>query len=368
VSTDLRRLAVLALTPYPIESANTRFRLAQFVPALASHRIDVTYRPFVDPRTFRRLYDRKTRGLTALGLLAGAARRVGDIARARRADVMLVLREAVIGGPPVVEALAAAIGRIPLVLDLDDPTWVGYRSPTHGRVATLVRRPGKTEALIDRAAAVTCGSQGIADVVAGRGTTAVLLPPSVDMGVFRPRRASPPADPPVVGWIGTHSTYPYLADRLPALAEVARERSFRLRVVGAGPHQASAGALDVEWREWHLATEPDEFAALDVGLYPLPAGDAWAAGKAGLKSVQYLASGVPFVASPVGGAGEIGVPGATHLEATTLEDWQAALHKLLADPALRAALSSAGREHAVAHHTHVEAAAVLADVLRAAAR
>jgi len=123
---------VLALAPYPYEGASTRFRLGQFVPALAAQGIDVKVRPFIDGPTFRVLYQPSARGRAALGLLRGAAGRLVDLVRARDADVVLVLREAVIVGPPVVEVLATAIGRCPLVLDLDDATWVPYRSPTHG--------------------------------------------------------------------------------------------------------------------------------------------------------------------------------------------------------------------------------------------
>jgi len=253
------------------------------------------------------------------------------------------------------------------VLDLDDATWVRYESPTHGLLAGLLRPPGKTFRLIDRATCVTCGSPYVAAEVAARGGTAVLLPPAVDTTTYRPAADRPAADLPVVGWIGTHSTYPCLEAVLPALRAVARTHPIRLRVVGSGRPAPDLPGIDLDWRDWSLEREPDDFASLDVGLYPLPAGDAWAAGKAGLKSVQYLACGVPFVASPVGGAKTIGVPGSTHLTAATPDEWQASLEKLIADPGLRARMGADGRRHAVAHHTAGAAAATLAEVLWAVA-
>ncbi len=356
-----RRLQVLALMSYPVEAASTRFRLVQLLPGLANAGIDVSVRPFLDTRTWYGLYDRTATAQVMAGLLTGATKRLVDLARARHADVVLVLREALIAGPPVLEALALAVGRCPLVLDLDDPTWVGYDSPTYGRLARLAKWPGKTAALIDRADTVTCGSAYVARFVASRGRPFVVVPAVVDTDVFRPGPRT--GRVPVLGWVGTHSTFPYLDAIAPALAEVARSHQFRLCIVGSGAARMSLPGLDVEYREWDMAREPADFASFDVGLYPLP-DDPWARGKSGLKSVQYLASGVAFVASPVGAAAEIGVVGTTHLLAATTAEWVSALSRLLDDPCGRGQMGEQGRNYALEHHTAAIGARLLGDTLR----
>lgn len=356
---------MLALAAYPETAAATRFRLVGLLPELRAAGIDVTVRPFLDAATYRTLYDRRAMGRTAVGLVTAAARRVGDLVRARRADAVLVQREAMIFGPPAVEILTAALGRCPLVLDLDDPTWISYDSPTYGALGRVLKWPGKTLTLIDRAAVVTCGSRRVVDFVTARGTTAFLVPPTIDTDHFRPRSTESGAVP-VVGWIGTHSTAPYLQAVAPALAAVARHRPFRLRVVGAAPVQVSVPGVDTDNVEWSLAREAQDFAAMDVGLYPLPADDEWAAGKSALKSVQYLACGVPFVASPVGAAADIGLPGTTHLVATDRQDWESALGRLLTDEAARSQMGASGRRYALAHHTTQIGGRLMADAIRTA--
>jgi glycosyltransferase involved in cell wall biosynthesis len=352
---------VLALTPAPEQSAATRFRVLQLAPALAGAGIRLDVRPFLDQAAFAGLYDRARWKTTSVRLAVAAARRVIDLARVHRYDVVLVQREAMLAGPPVVEALASL--RRPLVLDLDDPTWVAYDSPTYGRLARALKAPGKALWLIDHARAVTCGSTYVERFVAARGRRAALVRTVADPAVFHPMEQPEGRGRIVVGWIGTHSTWPYLAAVLPAIEAVGRRHPITLRVIGAGVEVPAVPGVDIDQRAWRLEREPADFATLDVGLYPLTA-DAWSVGKSGLKAVQYLACGVPFVVSPVGAGAEVGVAGETHLVADGPGEWVGALDRLCADAGLRRRLGEAGRRHALGHYSVDRAAGALGAVLR----
>ncbi len=147
------------------------------------------------------------------------------------------------------------------------------------------------------------------------------MPNGIDVDHLRPatgRRRDD--DLPTVGWIGSHSTYPYLEAVFPALEAVGRRSPFRLLIIGSGRTSASVPGVPTEVRSFVLEREAEDFASLDVGLYPL-ADDPWARGKSGLKALQYLAVGVPYVASPVGVVADIGIPGTTHFEAMSNEQW-----------------------------------------------
>src|SRR3954454_10164101 len=128
-------MKVLALASYPVEAAATRYRLQQFVAPLAERGISLDVRPFLDSRLFTTLYRRDNLPRTALGVLKASLERLGDVWGADDADVVLVQREAMLFGPPVVEWLTTRVGGRPLVLDLDDATYVRYTSPTFGRLA-----------------------------------------------------------------------------------------------------------------------------------------------------------------------------------------------------------------------------------------
>jgi glycosyltransferase involved in cell wall biosynthesis len=357
---------VLALASYPVEAAATRYRLQQFVGPLAERGVTLDIRPFLDSRLFASLYRRGEAARTAVGLLRSAVARAGDVGAARRADVVLVQREAMMLGPAVVEWLATHMGGRPMVLDLDDATYVAYKSPTYGRLGSALKWFSKTDDLIAWARVVTCGNRSIADYVERRGARARVIPTVVDTEVFRPARPAGESGPPVLGWVGTHSTFPYLESIFPALERLARRLPFRLKVVGAGREEVRVAGVEVENLAWELGREVADFQSLDVGLYPIVPSE-WATGKSGFKAIQYMAVGVPFVASPVGVNTEVGEAGVTHFLAETEEEWEEALARLVGEAALRRAMGEAGRRHALAHYTVPAQADKLAAALREAA-
>ncbi len=139
---------VLALSSYPVEAAATRYRLVQYVAPLAERGIRLDVRPFLDSRVFASLYRRGELARTAVGILRAAVRRLGDVVAARGIDVLLVQREAMILEPPLAEWLMTRVGNCPLVLDLDDATYISYSSPTYGHLGKVLKWPGKTDRLI----------------------------------------------------------------------------------------------------------------------------------------------------------------------------------------------------------------------------
>jgi glycosyltransferase involved in cell wall biosynthesis len=172
---------------------------------------------------------------------------------------------------------------------------------------------------------------------------------------------------PVIGWVGTHSTFQYLATTFPALQRLAREHRFRLKIVGAGRDDIDLAGVEVENLAWNMEREIADFQSFDIGLYPIVEDD-WSVGKSGFKSVQYMAVGVPFVATPVGACAEIGEPDVTNFFARTEDEWYTRLSQLLSDRALMRRMGAAGRQHAIEHYTVAPQADKLSEAFRSVAR
>ncbi len=362
-------MKVLGLASYPVEAAGTRYRLQQFVAPLAKQGLSLTVSPFISSATFRTLYQRRALPRSALTMLKSTLMRLGVIRLLKQSDVVLVQREAMIFGPPVFEWLAARVFKRPLVLDLDDATYVPYTSPTYGKFGRALKWFQKTDDLIRWAKVVTCGNRAIAEYVESRGAVARIIPTVVDTDVFAPRPRTTDGQL-VLGWIGTHSTFPYLQAIFPVLQSLAKTHRFKLKVVGAGNSAVSITGVEVENLEWRMEREVADFQSFDVGLYPIDPSlyaEKWAAGKSGFKAIQYMAVGIPFVAAPVGAMAEIGEAGLTHFAATTDAEWFQRLELLLADSQLRETMGAAGRRHVVTHYSLADQADKLARAIQEAA-
>ena len=362
-------MKVLGLASYPVEAAATRYRLQQFVGPLAKQGVSLTVSPFISSSTFETLYQRRAWPRTALTLLKSTLMRLGVVWSLKQSEVVLVQREAMIFGPPVLEWLAARVFKRPLVLDLDDATYVPYTSPTYGKFGRALKWFKKTDDLIRWASVVTCGNRAIAEYAESKGAIARIIPTVVDTDVFGPRpRVS--NGPLVLGWIGTHSTFPYLQAVFPVLQDLAKTHPFKLKIVGAGTSAVNIPDVEVENLEWKLEREVEDFQSFDVGLYPIDPSlysEKWAAGKSGFKAIQYMAVGIPFVAAPVGAMADIGEAGVTHLLATSHEEWFRRLELLLADAQLRQRMGAAGRRHVVEHYSLADQTDKLASALHEAA-
>lgn len=361
---------VLGLASYPIESAATRCRMIQFVEPLAERKIDLTVSPFLDSRKFADFYAKGNFVRKVFGIWQPVLHRLVQSFSVRSFDLLFVQREAMFFGPAFFENLYQKIGNVPLVLDLDDATYVGYESPTYGKLGSFLKFFGKTDKLIRQASVVTCGNRFIAEYVREKGTEAVIIPTVVDTKIFRPIEKT--NEVPVIGWIGTHSTFPVVESIFPVLQRLAKKHEFVLKIVGAGREKVEIEGVKIENLNWNLEREVLDFQSLDIGLYPVKTSDSasseWILGKSGFKAIQYMAVGVPFVVSPVGVCAEIGVPDETHFSATSDEQWYNSLDKLLSDSALRGRMGADGRKYSQAHYNLPSQADILAETFRQACR
>jgi glycosyltransferase involved in cell wall biosynthesis len=100
--------------------------------------------------------------------------------------------------------------------------------------------------------------------------------------------------------------------------------------------------VDVECVDWTEDSEVTSIAECDVGIMPLN-DTPWERGKCGYKLIQYMACGLPVVASPVGVNREIVRDDENGYLAKEPSDWVSRLGRLLANPQLRLTMGRSGR-------------------------
>lgn len=359
--TSARPVRVLALSPIPEEGAGCRFRVAQYIPYLREAGFEVTVSPFYTPAFFRLVY-RPGHYLRKAATFVGLTlRRLGELTRVGRYDLVWLYREAIPVGPPVVEWVISRRG-IPIVYDFDDAIFLPNVSEANKPVRFL--KYSRRVAQIVRASRhVVAGNAFLADFAREFHPLVSVIPTAVDTTRFVPR-VNAPADgsDPVVGWIGSPTTAPYLESLRDVLAEVARRHRFVLKVSGAA-RPVRIDGVAVREVPWSLADEVSLFNTCDVGVYPL-FDDEWSRGKCGFKAIQCMACGVPVVAAAVGVNREIIADGENSFLASSPGEWVEKLGRLLSDRALRARMAAAGRRTIEGRYSLTVTAPKLADVMR----
>jgi len=314
-----------------------RFRIEQWDALLRSRGLELTYHPFLDSQTATLLKNPGRTPAKALHLLRLLLRRLRLATSSMECDVAYVFRETALLGPALVERMLKR-RRIPYVYDFDDSVWIRYRSPANSFWSYL-RCPGKTATSCRLADHVLAGNETLAGYARAHNSRVSVVPTTIDTERFRPGPARS-SGTLVIGWTGSYSTGPYLELVRPVLQRLARRFAFRVITIGA--REFRLDGVDVDVRPWRAESEADDVRQFDIGIMPLP--DAlWERGKCGLKALQYMSLSIPAVASPVGVNREIIAHGDNGLLASTQEEWEAGLARLLADAALRRRLGEAGR-------------------------
>ena len=289
------------------------------------------------------------------------ARRLLALLRSRLYDILWIEKEALPWLPAWSEMGLFSIAGVKVVLDYDDAIFHAYDANPNWLVRASLGR--KIERLMSRADLVVVGNRYLGERARASGARMIAqLPTVVDVG----RYASWPAEPNphffTVGWIGSPLTSGYLEIVRPALTELAKNMPVKVVVIGGAP-SALAGMIPVEHRMWSVETEAKEVSQLDVGIMPLPNG-LWERGKCGYKIIQYMASWLPVVASPVGANTQIVEPGITGFLAGSLASWTGALLFLWQHPDLRREMGIAGRRKVEQQYSLKTAAPQLIGLLR----
>jgi glycosyltransferase involved in cell wall biosynthesis len=367
VSAD-RRIRVLALSPIPEEGAGCRFRIAQFIPYLESVGITVTLDSLFTPEFFRLVYKPGHYAQKAATFIALSLKRLNSLRRSSQFDLILVYREMFPLGPALIERLLAARQRPPIVFDFDDAIFLPSVSDAN-RLIGVLKQPQKVASIIRHSDHVIAGNEFLADYARRFNRAVTTIPTSVDTERFVPSAQARERDrltavgQPIVGWIGSPTTASYVRGLADVLRRVRQRHPFVLRISGAG-EPVSIPGVAVDNQTWSLADEVALFNTCDIGIYPL-ADDEWAKGKCGFKAIEFMACGIPVVASAVGVNRTIIQDGANGFLAATEDEWVEKLSRLLIDAELRRRFAEAGRRTIEAGYSLRTNAPTLAATLRA---
>ncbi len=233
-----------------------------------------------------------------------------------------------------------------IAFDFDDA--ICFRDSSRGATKSPVRMR-RFRRVVRGADVVTAGNPylaGLATAQRERGGV-VVAPTPIDAVRFAPAASSASSFATRgaafrVGWIGSRSTRRYLGVVAAPLADLVRRVPRTTIAVMADQAPSELAGLPVEFTPWSEDAEVPFLRSLDAGLMPLP-DDPWTRGKCGFKLLQYMACGVPALASDVGANREILADGAAGILCADDAAWTSGLARLADDATAARALGLRGR-------------------------
>ena len=332
----LKMVSILVLTKYGRMGASSRLRFLQYFPHLEQNSFRITLQSLLSDEFLQVRYRRGSYGFACL--LRAYADRLSAMLRLNNFDAVWIEKEALPWAPLSVEQ--TLLSGVPYVLDYDDAVFHQYDQHPRAWVRCLYGK--RLDGLMANAALVVGGNNYLAQRARNAGAQwTEIIPTVIDLNRYPcPSREPDTRKLPRIVWIGSPSTARYLQLLCEPLVRLAKRQSFVLRVIGAGV--VDIPGVQIEVVTWSENTEVESTGVCDVGVMPLE-DSSWERGKCGYKLIQYMACGLPVVASGVGVNSEIVQHGVNGYLANTPDEWVDALEKLLIDQQLRVQMGRAGR-------------------------
>jgi len=288
-------------------------------------------------------------GFTSSWVIADSRRRIALAAlRALTCDTV-VFQKQYSRWHVALAKLFRRLGKV-VIFDIDDtPSW--NANP---------RTVANAEVLFSVASVVTAGCENLCDYASRFNSNVHLVPSCVDLAaydVLEPPLSS--GAPVTIGWIGNGKTYGEdIVEILgPSLRTVAEQHPVTLRVVGtlgSSLFEDELGSIpgltlelieSIDWASEHATR--DAMRGVDLGVYPLRE-SVPNSYKCGFKGIEYMALGLPVVASDCRSHRALFRDGVDGFLCADEAQWTAALTELVVDPLRRQQMGREARAHVVA--------------------
>lgn len=305
----MRKNKILILTRYGNLGASSRVRMYQYLPFLEKE-TNFTISPFFSNTIIDDLYRHKKRNYFLI--LLAYIKRMLILFKSSSYDIIWIEKELFPYLPGFFESLFLSNKKY--FLDYDDAIFHNYDMHPNVVIRTLLKN--KLKLLISNANHIFVGNSYLYDYVVKWNSKVTYLFSVVDEKRYIP---IPAIKNKIftIGWIGSPSTSKYLDPIINYLNEITDHYEFCLTTIGASTIYNAK--FNICQYNWTLEDEVIQINSFDIGIMPL-VNTPWENGKCGFKLIQYMACGVPVIASPVGINSQI-VTNEVGFLANCKEDW-----------------------------------------------
>ncbi len=331
---------ILFITPYPKDRApSQRLKFEQYYPAIRSSNYEIVYDAFIDEEFWSFIYLKGNWTRKVVKTLFAYWARFILLFKLKKYDAVYIHLWYTPYGPPIFERFVFFFQKN-IIYDIDDMIFLGHTSKAN-KLLMFMKGKNKMIYLMKNAKHVITCTPHLDSFVRKLNPNTTDISSTINTETYVPVNTYDNKNTLTIGWSGSHSTskYVYLLEEV--LQEISKKHKVRLLVIGDPTFNIEG--LDCEAIKWVEKTEVIDLQRIDIGIYPLP-NEEWVLGKSGLKALQYMALGIPTIASAIGANHRVIEDGISGTLVNTDADWKKALENYILNPDLRKAHGIKARE------------------------
>src|ERR1044072_2470069 len=244
----MKKKKILVICPYPENMApSQRLKFEQYYKHFREEGYELEVHSFISNNFFSIIYKGGNFFKKTWYTIRGYWNRIVDLFRLRKYDIVYLHLWATPFGPPIFEWMVRKLSR-KMIYDIDDLIYLkDVKSRSHP-VVTLIKGRNKPIYLMKAADHVITCTPYLDQFVRKYNQHTTDISSTINTDLYRPKTDYSAKENFVIGWSGSHSTSKYLHLLDEVFVELAKERSFKLLVMG-DPNFKSDG-VEVEALPW----------------------------------------------------------------------------------------------------------------------
>lgn len=254
-------------------------------------------------------------------------------------DVVFLQRGVIRNLSPFPEKLIKRLNEN-IIFDFDDAIWLTYNQLKINPVPEVIKISRK----------VIVGNKFLFDYAVQLNKDVTIIPTPVEVKILKPIFRSIDDHHFKIGWSGVYQNYHYLYQLVPVFKKLSAKYGDRIRLVILSNRKPKEPfGIQYQYLEWSAQNESKIIPTFDIGIMPLK-DDEWSRGKCAFKVLQYMAAGVPVIASPIGMNKEV-IDIYTGFLAKNYQEWYDILCQLIDDQELRAKNINHARQKVISKYS-----------------
>lgn len=315
---------VLFILPTEDRGASSRYRVYQYLKHIDDE-FEYDIKPFMTNEMYVNWKSGNAKKII-VPFFKSFFNRIGQILIIKKYDVVFIHRDAIPFGPMIFERIIKNKKK-KIILDIDDAIFcndIEDISNKRNKILYQLKYGKRFNTSIKVADYIYCGNSYIMEYCNKYNDNTIYMPTVIDTeNISVDDKIEFVKKYFTIAWIGNPGNSKYLEGILEYINESAQRNNTKICLLLIGSRKLKEDLyqnIEFKYYEWNENTEYSLLKKADIGIMPLKDSN-WAKGKCALKLLQYMAIGLPVIASDVGENKNVVKEGKNGFLVKEEEDW-----------------------------------------------